>query len=324
MNLKKDGYILFKNCIDPHIMQSMYSNMNDTEMNYTEMKVLIDQVIQNKINKQLHWNAQYIKFRVSDNNNSVDASAFHRDVFNQTTVVEEFPCFTCVMYLDKTVMEIIPGTHLTPFISYLDVAQTYQKVKQLFINPGDVLVFYSTLIHRGIFTEKLKHRRVIQVFEVFDSPTNLNKHKDRIVYKLGDETHSEAVQYISKTWWLIYLWNLGGYLNSATGYGILNNCNNPNMDYLSPEGVADRITVVENTWQPLNKYYIIIPTRILQEVCVSEYNYVCHNRNAYMYMILLLVIIFCVVCVLYLAYRTVIKQGKMTTKFNIFNIKSRM
>jgi hypothetical protein len=33
MNLKKDGYILFKNCIDTHIMQSMY---------YTEMKVLID------------------------------------------------------------------------------------------------------------------------------------------------------------------------------------------------------------------------------------------------------------------------------------------
>ena len=323
MNLK-DGYVHFKDCIDPETIQAMYSNMNATEMNYTGMKSLIDNVIKNKVNRQLNWDAQYTKFRVSDNNNSVDASAFHRDVFNQTTVVDVFPCFTCVMYLDKTTMEIIPGTHLTPFISYLEVVQTYQKVKQIVMNPGDVLVFYSTLIHRGIFTEKLKHRRVIQVFEMFETPANLNKYSDKIVYKLGDETHSEAVQYISKTWWLIYLWNIGGYLNSASGYGILNKCNNPNMDYLSPEGVADRITVVDNTWQPMNKYYINIPTRILQEECVSEYNYVCYNRNVYMYIILFLFIIFCVVCVLYLAYRTVIKQGKMTPKFNIFNIKYRM
>ena len=83
-----DGYIHLKGIIHKDLLEQMYSNMNDTQMNYTGMRSAIDQLIKIKINPVLNWDADYIKLRVSDNNNSVDASAFHRDIFNQTTVCD--------------------------------------------------------------------------------------------------------------------------------------------------------------------------------------------------------------------------------------------
>lgn len=294
-----DGYIHLKQMINKDMLEKMYSNMDDTQMNYTEMKMLIDQVIQNKINPTLNWRADYIKFRVSDNNNSVDASAFHRDIFNQTTDDEDFPCFTCVIYLDKTIMEVVPGSHLTPFLSHYEAFRQWFNIKQIVLEVGDVLVFNSRLLHRGIFTENLPHRRVIQIFEMFDSPESLIKYGDRIVYKLGDETFAKTIQFIAKINWLIFIWNLGGYLNSATGYGILRNCDIANMDYISPEGTAHRIDVIPNTWQELNKYCVVKSTRVLPKECVKEYSYECYNRKGISYLIILLLLVLMVAYILY-------------------------
>lgn len=312
-----DGYIHLKGIIHKDLLEQMYSNMNDTQMNYTGMRSLVDQLIKTKINPVLNWNADYVKLRVSDNNNSVDASAFHRDIFNQTTKNEDFPCFTCVIYLDKTVMEVVPGSHLTPFLSHIDATKQWFNIKQIELNVGDVLVFNARLLHRGIFTEKLPHRRVIQIFEMFQSPENLIKYGDRIVYKLGDDTFSKVIQYIAQINWMIFLWNLGGYFNSATGYGILRNCNMSNMDYLSPEGTTNRIQVNPGTWQELNKYYIVKPTRVLPEECVKEYMYECYNRKGMIYFSLFLVflgisgyILYTRVLVKNLFFNNTIKYGK--------------
>jgi hypothetical protein len=35
------------------------------------------------IDRELGWKSDYVKFRVSDNNNSADASTFHRDIIAQ-------------------------------------------------------------------------------------------------------------------------------------------------------------------------------------------------------------------------------------------------
>jgi hypothetical protein len=285
----EDGYIHLKGAISQDTLEKIYSNMNDSQMNYTGMKTLIDQVIQSSVNPALHWQADYIKFRVSDNNNSVDASAFHRDIFNQTDKMEDFPCYTCIMYLDKTVMEVVPGSHLTPFLSHYDALIQLLQVKKIYLNVGDILVFNARLLHRGIFTENLPHRRVIQIFEMFTSSESLSKNVNRIVYKLGDETFANAMKFIAKINWIIYIFNLSGYFNSATGYGILKNCNMQGMDYLSPEGTAPRINVVPNTWQELNKYYVIKSTRILPDECVKEYTYECYNKKGFIYLAFFLI-----------------------------------
>ena len=284
-----DGYIHLNAAINQDMLEKMYSNMNDTQMNYTGMQSLINQVIQSSVNPTLHWQADYIKFRVSDNNNSVDASAFHRDIFNQTDKKEDFPCYTCVMYLDKTVMEIVPGSHLTPFLSHYDALTQLFNVKKIYLNAGDILVFNARLLHRGIFTENLPHRRVIQIFEMFTSSESLSKNVNRIVYKLGDDTFANAMKFIEKINWMIFIFNLGGYFNAATGYGILKNCNMPGMDYISPEGTTLRINVVPNTWQDLNKYYVVKSTRTLPDECVKEYMYECYNKKGLIYLTFFLI-----------------------------------
>lgn len=294
-----DGYIHLKNAISQDTLEKMYSNMNDTQMNYTGMQSLITQVIQSSVNPALHWQADYVKFRVSDNNNSVDASAFHRDIFNQTDKKEDFPCYTCIMYLDKTVMEVVPGSHLTPFLSHYDALTQLFNVNKIYLNVGDILVFNARLLHRGIFTENLPHRRVIQIFEMFTSSESLSKNINRIVYKLGDETFANAIKFVSKINWMCFFWNLSGYFNAATGYGILKNCNMPGMDYLSPEGSALRINVIPNTWQELNKYYVIKSTRILPNECVKDYTYECYNRKGFVHIMIGLIMLLSFGYVLY-------------------------
>ena len=58
----------------------------------------------------------YIKYRVSNSNNSSDAGAFHRDIH---TYNETQPIYTCLAYLDESMLEIIPKSHKQLCISYL-------------------------------------------------------------------------------------------------------------------------------------------------------------------------------------------------------------
>ena len=282
----EDGYVILRNFIEPDVVKAMYKNMKDKEVNYTKMKTIIDNILHTKINPTMDWDANYVKFRISDNNNSADSSAFHRDVFSQTYKNEVLPCFTCVMYLDKTIMEIIPGTHKTSFIPYSEMWNTHSKIQQVTLEPGDVLIFYSTLMHRGIFTEGLKHRRVIQIFEMFSNREDFQKYGDKIIYKLGNEKYSMFMQIMSKHALPLYFWNIGGFLNSAQGYGILKNCNIPDMEYISPEGLTHRIDIKPDTWQPINKYLVFEKTRTLPEECVKEHDFVCYNRQGWLYLFL--------------------------------------
>jgi hypothetical protein len=82
-------------------------------MNYTKMESFIKSDLLDIVNKNLNWDIIYTKFRVSNNNNSVDASAFHRDIFaiNNKALNKKVPIFTILTYLDKTTMEIIPKSH---------------------------------------------------------------------------------------------------------------------------------------------------------------------------------------------------------------------
>ena len=98
---------------------------------------------------------------------------------------------------------------------------------------------------------------------------------------------------------------MGGYFNAATGYGILRNCDMPNMDYISPEGTTHRINVIPNTWQELNKYCVVKPNRILPKECVKEYSYECYNRKGIFYFFISLLTI---LIVSYTLYTKIVKK----------------
>jgi len=276
--LEKNGYLLFRNATDIGNVYSSFSN--DGKLDYDSIKKYIENVMLDTVDKNLNWKSDYIKFRVSDNNNSSDASTFHRDIIAQKN--EILPSFTVLSYLDSTIMEIISESHKDLFISYTDLMKTYKKKKQIYMNPGDILIFYSTLLHRGIFTENTKSRKLIQVFEVFPSQNLLLQHKDKFVHVEGEETYSGFMQFISKYSLPIYFINFIGYINAATGYGNLPKEYLPeNIDcmYLSSEGLRGREIIKKNTWQPSNKYIIKYETILLDKNNKTNFNHYCYNRT---------------------------------------------
>ena len=58
-----------------------------------------------KVNLLTNMDLDYIKYRVSNSNNSSDAGAFHRDIH---TYDKTQPIYTCLAYLDESMLEIIP------------------------------------------------------------------------------------------------------------------------------------------------------------------------------------------------------------------------
>jgi len=245
--LNTDGYIHIKNIINPTSLGSCINTENKAD--YHCVQNFIQNELLSKVNILMGWDCDYIKFRLSDNNNSSDASVFHRDIIAQKDVL--YPSFTCLTYLDTTVMEVIPGTHTQLFSSsFVDAVTTFRQRRRIVIESGDILLFYSTLLHRGIFTENLPHRRLLQVFEVFPTKELLMVYKDRFLHVKGG-SGGHFVSAISK-FSIIEVINISGYLNSFYGYGVMKGLPH-NISYLSSEGLRPRLEI-HNHPQELNCY----------------------------------------------------------------------
>lgn len=164
------------------------------------------------------------KYRASDADNSKDAGGFHRDLQNHAPVpAPPPPIFTVLCYLDEAEMEVIPGTHRTPVIPVGDLASALSRRRTLRLEPGDMLVFHSTLAHRGRFSgPRRPHRRLVQLFDchlprdvaLADAILHVpcEPHCDRRFAGALSAAHrlpgtSEAV-------------NLVAYVNDSSGYGV--------------------------------------------------------------------------------------------------------
>jgi hypothetical protein len=313
-SLLKDGYIILKNVISPSDVAFAKNQIIGNEVNYTGMTSFINNVVFNKLNRYLDWNPKNIKYRVSNNNNSADASLFHRDIVCQGRQLTTIPCFTCLTYLDKTVMELIPSSH------YHHVMTTPEAIKNLFqtvkitMEEGDLLVFYSTLLHRGIFTENLPNRRLIQVFDVFPNIESYNIFSKRIIHLKSSEIGGEFMITLSKIPVIADIANFIGYLNSATGYGwsqkynILSRCGvSLDTDFVSSEGTQGRIS--GDGIGEINKYIIMDESSLVfPEKCASLYK---HRAYTEYYTDAMIKLVFIIVLV-YLAFK-LYKNKKLTS-----------
>lgn len=282
--LDRDGYILIKGVCDP-----LEGNecIHDQQVDYDRMTRYINNNMISAINQFLGWDADYLKYRVSDNNNSADASVFHRDIINQRG--DSVPCFTCLTYLDKTTTEVVPGTHKKLHMNYADSLVQFTKKIKITCSPGDILLFYSTLIHRGIFTENLPHRRLIQVFEVFPSAHELQKNSSKFLHVKGDETYSRAMIKVSRYPIISDFLSTYGYFNCSTGYGQMNL---PDIDYLSSEGLRERLEVRPGTLQDINKYIIVNKAPLMPKDLVKRFRYICYTRQFMVYTFFLVLFVF--------------------------------
>lgn len=290
--LHEKGYILLRNILtDEEIQKGTSCIDTDTQtVHYTKMQHFIRNVMLHKATDALNLSSplDYVKYRVSDNNNSADAAGFHRDVIYQGSSTKiEMPFFTCLTYFDDTVLEVIPGSHVRNY-SLCEIPTLLMNKTIINIHPGDILLFYSSLLHRGIFTQTKGHRRLIQVFEVFSD----YKAPPRVLHIRGNETYSNwMIEASKRNGLLVQLINLFGFLNAATGYG---RCRITPSDhvYLSSEGLRGRINIEPETWQPINKYIHNenIHTLDLPDCYYYLYKYCMFNRQFVMYILYIAVL----------------------------------
>jgi hypothetical protein len=162
--LSKNGYIVFKNGINKYDIPNDISSIKE-KVNYTQMKQFIDNNFLPIIKSKIPYFSEpnYVKFRYSNNNNSIDASIFHQDTYNHTEL-KTMPIFTALIYFDKAELELIPGSHIKNNLSLFDL---YKNKKLLQLEENDIVVFYSNMYHKGVNFSKGKNRRILQVFDLF-------------------------------------------------------------------------------------------------------------------------------------------------------------
>lgn len=305
--LRAQGFVLLKGALSPTDVEHLEGCFDDQLIDYARMRGFIDNVMIRKTNEAMGqgWDMKYVKYRVSDNNNA-DAGGFHRDVVCQRNKDEPtYPIYTCLTYLDKTTMEVIPGTH-TQHVEPLSNALTiYRKNTQVIVEPGDVLLFHATVLHRGIFTERMAHRRLAQVFDVYKNNDEYAAYAHRVLHILGKETFTTLADELNKNPAAIWALSKLSYLNGITGYGyehrILNRCGMPpQFTHMSSEGFRERLEVVPGTWQPINKYIVVNETHNLPSRCYDDYKFYCYNRQFIIYSTCIFSLVFLIVCMLVL------------------------
>jgi hypothetical protein len=195
--LNKDGYIIIKKGITD--FDQVLNSINGDIINYTDIKDFIDNTFLLTIQKNLYdiSDPRYIKFRFSNNNNSIDASVFHKDDYNHTNL-DVVPLYTGLCYFDNAELELIPGSHIKGELGLIDL---YKNRKVLFLEKGDIVVFHSNIYHKGLNFTKGKDRRVLQVFGIFPNKPIYNelKNKVKIVNTSNNKiTEHNSLYYLSQ------------------------------------------------------------------------------------------------------------------------------
>jgi len=297
--LDNKGFLVLRGVLKKSDIEEAHKYIQGQQMDYASMTRFIENNMLKKINHSLDIDITYTKFRVSNNNNSVDAGGFHRDIITLHKNVPLLPVYTCLCYLDKTVMELIPGTHKTPAMSYMDALSRFGDSIRLPLNPTDLLIFNSSLIHRGIFTENLGQRRLIQVFNCFLNKSDFMKYSPKLLDIKGDKTFGDIFIMLYKSSITSFIPNLFGYLNTATGGGVgwtnnLPKCTDINLDsymYSSSEGLCSRVNVKQGTLQKTNLYYIAIENATLPSYCNSDFKFLKYTRQFLLYFFILLLVV---------------------------------
>ena len=101
-DIKNNGYLLLRNKLNNKELDFGLSIIEDKKVNYKITKQFIDNIFLVKIKENFNvmTNPLYVKFRLSNNNNSTDASTFHGDIYNKTNS-EILPIYTCLCYFDE-------------------------------------------------------------------------------------------------------------------------------------------------------------------------------------------------------------------------------
>lgn len=259
--LAEKGYLQFTNILSKNEIEDAQNCFHDTLIDYQRLD-LVNKNYLKIISQKLNLPLESLKYRASNNNNSTDAGMFHRDI-HVTEKVSTLDIYTCLLYLDDSWMEIIPGSHLEPVMTYLQAFKFLSSRKKLNLKSGDILIFHSSLIHRGLFVKKQKERRLVQQFSCIPLE-NIDRVSKLILHApcstKGRKSNAFWMQKINKSSYLNGFLNYFVYLNIARGYSYNFNLKSKigKLEILgiSPETNQNRIKINPGILQPSNKYVI--------------------------------------------------------------------
>lgn len=204
--LNDNGYIIIKTLSKGEQNYGLSCMTND-RVDYTLLKSFIDDYFLPKIPFS---DPIYLKARLSNNNNSTDASILHSDIYNYTSE-KTIPMYTALCYFDKAELELIPGSHIMPRKSF---TEDNNNRTVLYLEPGDIVVFNAVITHRGVNFSKGANRRVLQVFEIFPTRELHDQHISKFLTcdtspkKREDKT---LLYYAAQNKWLIDIINYIGF-----------------------------------------------------------------------------------------------------------------
>jgi hypothetical protein len=203
-----NGYLVYKKKLSKEEQKLALSciDKDSNVVDYNILKTFIDNYFLPKIPFS---NPVYVKARLSNNNNSIDAAVLHSDVYNFTSE-KEIPVYTALCYFDNAKLELIPGSHLKTRESFIELNN---KRIVLDLEPGDIVLINAAIIHRGVNFTKEGDRRVLQVFEIFPTQEIYNENIGKLltVDTSSKSTSKNLLYYIAQIKWLIEIVNFIGF-----------------------------------------------------------------------------------------------------------------
>jgi len=317
--LKKRGYVIFRDAIENSDIKHAQKNINKKTVNYTEIEKF-NKVVFNKIYEKTNVRLKCSKYRVSNKDNSTDAGQFHKDfkILNKKDMNKNDipPVYTVVTYLDTTQMELLPFSHKNYNMSLTESMKSFKDTVTVKINPGDILIFYSILIHRGVFTIKGDNRRIIQNFACI--PEDKYDYYNSKTLHLRCEgtcssTRESIAKLISSSKLINPIFNYLLYLNSSMGYSYMwyhfNLLGCKKYKYVETEADNPRLIPKNNQFDTINKYILNQPD--LNHECNNITRVLLYRGFFINYMIYLFVILLLILGTLYYVGKYMIKYKKL-------------
>lgn len=264
-HIDKKGYVILRNVIPLEEIIKARKNITSDKVLYKNLEYYIDNVIIEAVYDKLDIGLVCSKYRVSNKNNSNDAAAYHRDIQIHTDNYDKnIEIYTVLNYLDGGNMKLIPGSHEYPHMGIRQMVDFYGKGKELILGPTDILIFRSTVLHKGLFYFPQDNRRLIQCFDCIPS----NKFEELNSQILHTPCISKCYTkfenmmiLLSKNIVFINLLDIINFYNVAGGYGykeygVLKRLYGDKYKYISTEANNHRInkSKMKEGWGKLNVY----------------------------------------------------------------------
>ena len=98
--LHQNGFKVIRGCVRPETIEQFRKHVGKKDVNYKGITPVVYDV-KDYLHEHFGWEAKMTKYRVSNQENKIDASFLHNDRKNVSRTNTPVPCHTVLHYVDK-------------------------------------------------------------------------------------------------------------------------------------------------------------------------------------------------------------------------------